>query len=91
MTNVVVKEMLYQLKQVYIVLCLIQPFVLIDIYQLIPSKIDPITGNSLPNYDYALIVPENTSLTSASTGTKFLTINKRLIEKVEYLNIFFCK
>ena len=50
--------------------------VVVDIYQLIPSKIDPITGNSVPNYDYALIVPENTSLTSASTGTKFLTINK---------------
>jgi len=49
----------------------------IDIYQLIPSKTDPITGNLTPNYsDYALVVPENTSLTSTSTGTKFLTVNK---------------
>ena len=44
----------------------------VDIYQLIPS-----TGSiSVPNYQYALIVPENTVLTSASTGTKFLTTDK---------------
>ena len=45
----------------------------VDIYQLIPSTIDAISGNSVPDYNYALIVPENTSLTSASTGAKFIT------------------
>jgi hypothetical protein len=50
--------------------------VVVDIYQLIPSKIDPITGILVPDYIYALIVPENTSLTSTSTGTKFLTTEK---------------
>ena len=48
----------------------------IDIYQLIPSVTDIITGKSIPNYNYALIVPSNTVVTSASTGTKFLTIDK---------------
>jgi hypothetical protein len=48
--------------------------VMMDIYQLIPSISSG--GNSIPDYDYALIVPENTVLISASTGTKFLTINK---------------
>ena len=48
--------------------------VMVDIFQLIPSKtIDSITN---PDYDYALIVLENTVLTSASTGAKFLTIDK---------------
>jgi hypothetical protein len=42
----------------------------VDIYQLIPSS------GGIPDYQYALIVPENTILTSASTGTKFLTIDK---------------
>jgi len=51
--------------------------VIVDIYQLIPTKIDPITGNLVPNYaTYALIVPENTALTSTSTGTKFITTEK---------------
>jgi hypothetical protein len=48
----------------------------VDIYQLIPSIIDVISGNSVPDYNYALIVPENTSLTSASTGAKFITTTK---------------
>lgn len=48
--------------------------VIIDIYQLIPATI--IGGNSVPNYTYALSIPENTSFTSSSTGTKFLNINK---------------
>ena len=43
----------------------------VDIYQLIPS--DP-SGN--PDYTYALIIPENTILTSNGFGTKFLTIAK---------------
>ena len=42
----------------------------VDVYQLIPSL------GGTPDYQYALIVPENTILTSASTGTKFLTIDK---------------
>ena len=48
----------------------------VDVYQLIPSKVDPITGNLVPDYDYALTIRENTQLTSASTGIKFLTISK---------------
>jgi len=47
---------------------------LIDIYQLIPSI--STGGVSQPDYTYALIIPANTSLTSKSTGTKFLTIDK---------------
>ena len=48
--------------------------VVVDIYQLIPSI--TIGGSSNPDYNYALVIPENTQITSASTGTKFLTINK---------------
>jgi hypothetical protein len=47
---------------------------LVDIYQLIPS-----TGsgaNLVPDYTYALIVPENTQLTSNANGTKFITTQK---------------
>jgi hypothetical protein len=45
----------------------------VDIYQLIPS----ITiGSSNPDYSYAIVVPENTSLTSTSTGTKFITTER---------------
>ena len=47
---------------------------LVDIYQLIPS-----TGsgaNLVPDYRYALIVPENTQLTSNANGTKFITTQK---------------
>jgi hypothetical protein len=47
----------------------------VDIYQLVPSQvIDLITS---PNYNtYGLIIPENTSLTSNSTGIKFITTDK---------------
>jgi len=45
----------------------------IDIYQLIPSIQDPF-GNLVPDYNYALVVPANTSLTSNTNNTKFLTI-----------------
>ena len=48
----------------------------VDIYQLILSN-----GTS-PNYNYAVVIPENTVLTSASTGLKFLTI-----EKVDFTDI----
>ncbi len=45
--------------------------VVVDIFQLIPSTT---SGSvSIPNYTYALIVPENTSITSTSTGTNFIT------------------
>jgi hypothetical protein len=44
----------------------------VDIYQLIPSITNG--GITTPDYNtYGLIVPTNTSLTSTSTGTKFLT------------------
>ena len=46
--------------------------VVIDVYQLIPSS----GSVSVPNSQYALSIPENTVLTSASTGTKFLTTDK---------------
>ena len=46
----------------------------IDIYQLIPTSGSG--TNLVPDYRYALIVPENTSLTSNSNGTKFITIQK---------------
>jgi len=42
----------------------------IDFYQRIP-----ILSNA-PNLNYALIIPENLELQSATTGTKFLTLNK---------------
>jgi hypothetical protein len=42
----------------------------IDFYQRIP-----ITGGA-PNLDYALIIPENTSLQSVTSGVKFLTVDK---------------
>jgi len=48
--------------------------VTVDIFQLIPSII--INGVSAPDYSYAVIVPENTSITSRSTGTNFITIDK---------------
>ena len=47
----------------------------VDIYQLVPSIING--SNINPNYNtYGLIIPENTSLTSNSTGTKFITTEK---------------
>ena len=47
--------------------------VVVDIYQLIPSSG---STTSVPDPQYYLIIPENTVLTSKSTGTKFLTIDK---------------
>jgi len=46
----------------------------IEVYQLIPSI--NIGGQNQPDYTYAIIIPENTVVTSASTGVKFLTIQK---------------
>lgn len=47
----------------------------VDIYQLVPSQV--IDGVTSPNYNtYGLIIPENTSLTSTSTQTKFITTEK---------------
>jgi hypothetical protein len=47
----------------------------VDIYQLVPSIING--SNVNPDYiTYGLIIPENTSLTSSSTGTKFITTEK---------------
>jgi hypothetical protein len=47
----------------------------IDIYQLVPSIISG--SNTSPNFNtYGLIIPINTSLTSNSTGTKFITTEK---------------
>jgi len=49
--------------------------VLMDIYQLIPAS--PIIGGiSNPDYNYALVLPENTSLTSTTNAVKFLTTDK---------------
>ena len=48
--------------------------VTMDIYQLIPSK--EIAGISNPDYNYALVIPENTSLTSTTNAIKFLTTDK---------------
>ena len=46
--------------------------VVVDIYQLIPNN--PLTNT--PDFNYGLTIPENTLLTSVSTSTKFITINK---------------
>jgi hypothetical protein len=46
----------------------------IDIYQKMPIKVG--TNPLIPDTSYALIVPENTILTSTSTGTSFLTTQK---------------
>jgi len=48
--------------------------VVVDVYQLIPSMTSGST--SVPNYNYATVIPQNTSLTSASTRIKFLTTAK---------------
>jgi hypothetical protein len=48
----------------------------INVFQLIPSTTDIISGNSVPNYNYAIVLPINTVVTSASTGIKFLTTDK---------------
>jgi hypothetical protein len=47
----------------------------VDIYQLVPSQ--TINSVNSPNFNtYGLIIPENTTLTSNSTGTKFITTEK---------------
>lgn len=46
----------------------------VDIYQLIPTSGSG--TNLVPDYRYALIIPENTPLTSTVNNTKFLTIDK---------------
>jgi hypothetical protein len=48
--------------------------VLMDVFQLIPSI--TIAGVTNPNYDFALIIPENTPLTSTTNAIKFLTTDK---------------
>ncbi len=48
--------------------------VTVDIYQQIPSIING--AQTIPDYSYGLVIPENTVLTSASTGTKFLTTDR---------------
>jgi hypothetical protein len=48
---------------------------ILDVYQLVPSQI--IDGINSPNINtYGLIIPENTTITSSSSGTKFITIDK---------------
>jgi hypothetical protein len=47
----------------------------VDLYQLVPT----ITSGSIttPDYTtYGLLIPENTTITSVSTGTKFITLNQ---------------
>jgi len=47
---------------------------IIDVYQLVPSVIDALPGTIIPNTnEYGLIIPANTTITSNSTGIKFLT------------------
>jgi len=47
----------------------------IDVYQLIPTTNSG--GTLVPNYNYALIIPENTSFTSVTGGgVKFINIEK---------------
>lgn len=46
----------------------------VDLFQLIPSSGSG--GNSIPDYNYAVIIPENTQLTSNGFGTKFITVDK---------------
>jgi hypothetical protein len=45
----------------------------VDVYQLIPF--DNFGGQSIPNYQYATVIPENTVLTAVNS-TKFLTTEK---------------
>ena len=43
----------------------------LDVFQLMPSTI--VNGAAVPDTQFGLIIPSNTSITSASTGIKFLT------------------
>ena len=48
---------------------------IVDIYQLVPSQ--TINSVNSPNFNtYGLIIPENTSITANSNGTKFITTEK---------------
>ena len=47
---------------------------IVDVYQLIPTSGS--SGNLIPDYTYATIIPENTSLNSTSTNNKFITTDK---------------
>ena len=46
----------------------------VDLYQLIPTSGS--AGNLVPDYTYAITIPENTVLTSNKNETKFLTTEK---------------
>jgi hypothetical protein len=46
----------------------------VDIYQLIPTSGSGI--NLIPDYRYALVIPENTQITSNTNSVKFLTTDK---------------
>ena len=43
----------------------------LDVFQLMPSTI--VNGAAVPDTQFGLIIPSNTSITSAATGIKFLT------------------
>ena len=46
----------------------------LDIYQIMPSTINVVTGETIPNnVIYGLIVPANTNIVSTSTGENFIT------------------
>lgn len=45
----------------------------LDIYQIMPSTINVVTGETVPNIIYGLIIPDNTNITSTSTGINFVT------------------
>jgi hypothetical protein len=46
----------------------------VDVYQIMPSTVNVVTGETVPNnIVYGLIVPANTNITSASTGINFIT------------------
>jgi hypothetical protein len=46
----------------------------LDIYQIMPSTINVVTGETIPNNTiYGLIVPANTNIVSTSTGGNFIT------------------
>jgi hypothetical protein len=48
--------------------------VTVDVYQLIPSIV---SGSvNVPDYTYGLVIPQNTDITSTSTGINFLTTDK---------------
>ena len=47
---------------------------IVDLYQLIPTTGSG--GNLQPDYNYALIVPENTQFTSNTNSTKFISVDR---------------